>query len=140
MLSAIRRLSLTLIGPSWWSWWSFFHWLFISDPILFGIVQWVDHLWHKFILLGNLKHSSCIFMSTTIVCSWKYSEKLSSSKSLKSIHYTLMSSQYKLSFVIIQEHLYSIRAKFNYISSTIRISYKVRLNSKLLVIISRIRP
>ena len=79
-------------------------------------------------------------MSSTVISCREYSEEATTSESFKSIHYTLVSSQDEVNFVIFQESFDSIRSKFNNVTSTIWISNKVWLNTKFTITISWITP
>jgi hypothetical protein len=58
-----------LVGPSGWSRRSLLEGFFISDPILFRIIERIDHFRDEFIRLGDLEHSTSILVSTTVVSS-----------------------------------------------------------------------
>ena len=40
----------------------------VQQPVLLWVIQWVDHLRHKLVLLSDLKHGSCILVTTTVIC------------------------------------------------------------------------
>lgn len=135
-LSFVGSLPDTLISPFWGSDWSFT--LIVVQPILFWVVERVDHFGDQFILLSNLKHSSSILVAAAVVSGREDGEELTSCESFKSIHYTLVRSQNKFNFVIIQEKFYSIWAKFHDVSCAVRVSNKVGLDTKLGIAISRV--
>ena len=64
-LSFVGCLPDTLISPFWGSDWSFT--LIVVQPILFWVVERVDHFGDQFILLSNLKHSSSILVAAAVV-------------------------------------------------------------------------
>ena len=110
------------------------------DPVLFSIVQWVNHFWHELIRFSNLKHGSGVLVSSAVISSRENSEKATSSKSFESVHNTLVRSQDETCFIIFKESLDSIWAKFDNISSSVRVSHKVWLDSKLTVRVSWVTP
>lgn len=77
-------------------------------------------------------------MSAAVVSSGEDSEKLASSESFESIHHTLMSSQNEFSLVVVQELLHSIGSELHNVASSVRVTNEVRLNTQLLIIVSRI--
>ena len=79
-------------------------------------------------------------MPAAVVGSGKHCEQLTASKAFEAIHYTFMSSKDKLRFIILQEVLHTIRAKFDDVACTVWIANKIWLNAKLAVTVSRIRP
>ena len=99
------------------------------DPVLFSIVQWVNHFWHELIRFSNLKHGSSVLVSSAVISSRENSEKATSSKSFESVHNALVRSQNETRFIIFKESLDSIWAKFDNISSSVRVSHKVWLDS-----------
>lgn len=79
-------------------------------------------------------------MTSTIVSSREDSEELTSSESFESIHDALVGSQDIFLFVIIEEILDFIWAKFDNVSCSVWISDEVWLNTELKIIISRVTP
>lgn len=79
-------------------------------------------------------------MSAAVVCCRKDCEKLSTSKSFKAIHNAFMSSQNKFRFIVFKELLDSVWTKFDNVSCSIRIAYKIWLNSQFCITICWIRP
>ena len=79
-------------------------------------------------------------MSSAIVSGRENCEQLPSSEPLKAVHHTLVSSQDVLGLVVVEELLDSIWTEFDYVSSAIRVSDEVRLNSELRVVVGGVAP
>jgi len=79
-------------------------------------------------------------VAAAVVSGWEDGEELTSCESFKSIHYTLVRSQNKFNFVIIQEKFNAIWAEFHDVSCAVRVSNKVGLDTKLRIAISRVWP
>ena len=79
-------------------------------------------------------------MSATVISGREDSEKLTTCESFEAIHNAFVCSQDETALVGIKEVLYSIRAEFDNVSSTVRVSDEIRLNTKVLVTICRIGP
>lgn len=79
-------------------------------------------------------------MPSTVVRGGEDSKQLTASESLESIHDAFVGSQDELRFVVLKEILNSVWAEFDNVASSVRISDKVRLNSKILVAVCWIRP
>lgn len=77
-------------------------------------------------------------MPPAIISCGEYCEKHSTSEPLKAIHDAFVCAKNILALICVEEKLDSIWPKLDYVSSVIRISDLIRLNSHLLVVISRI--
>ena len=104
------------------------------------IIQRVDHLWHQFVLFGNLEHRSCILVSSTVVCGGENCEQLASREPLESIHNALVRSKHKSAPVRVEEVLDAVGAEFDDVTSSIRVANEIRLNAQILIAIRRVRP
>lgn len=114
--------------------------ILVCKPILFGIVQWVDHFWHQLVLFSNLKHRACVLVPPTVVRCRENGEKLPARETFEAVHDTLVRTQNVLRFVCLEEVLDPIWSKFDNISGSIWISNKVGLDTQILIRISRVRP
>ena len=85
-------VSWALVLPSGWSRWSLVEGLFVCDPVLFGVVQRVDHLRNQFVGLGDLEHRTCVLVPSAVVSGREHSEKATSCKPLEAIHHALVCS------------------------------------------------
>ena len=65
MFSFVAGLSWTLRSPLRWGGWSLVS--IVIEPVLFGIIQRIDHFRHQLILLSDLKHGTSILVAATIV-------------------------------------------------------------------------
>ena len=79
-------------------------------------------------------------MPSTVVCSWEYSEKASSSKSFKAVHDALVSSQNEIDSIIFQKGLDSIGPKFDNVSCAIGVSDEIGLDAQLAITVRRVTP
>ena len=77
-------------------------------------------------------------MPPAIISCREYCEKHSTSEPLKAIHDAFVGAKNILAPICVEEKLDSIWPKLDYVPSVIRISDLIRLNSHLLVVISRI--
>jgi len=77
-------------------------------------------------------------VAAAIVGRRKNSEKLTTSKSFESVHYTLMRSQNELAAICVEEVFDSIGTEFNDVASAVGVSYKVWLDAKVLITVGRI--
>ena len=77
-------------------------------------------------------------MPSAIISCGKYCEKHSTSESLKAIHDALVGAKNKLAPICVEEKLDSIWPKLDDVSSVIRISDVIWLNSHFLIVISRV--
>ena len=100
------------------------------------VIQWVDHLWHELILLGDLEHSTCVLVASTVVCSGEDCKELTAGEAFEAIHDALVRSQDISAAIGFEEVLNSVGAKLHDITSTVRISDEVWLDAKILVAIS----
>ena len=137
-MSIVRCLALALRGPLRWSWRPLI--LLVEKPVLLGIIERVDHFRHQFILLGDLQHRACILVTTAVVCCGEDGEKLTACKPLKAIHDALVSTQDKFTSVSVEEVFDAIGTELDDISRAVRVSDEVRLDSKILIAISRVGP
>jgi len=136
--SVVGGFSWTLCCPFRWSWRSFV--TVVIQPILFWVIQWINHFWHQFVLLCNLEHRTCILVPSTVVCRWENSKKLSPCEPLETIHHTFVRSQNIPDLIVLQKEFDTVRTKFNDIPSSVRVSNEVWLNTELLIAISGVRP
>ena len=79
-------------------------------------------------------------MTSAVVCRREHREQAASCKSLKPIHHTLVSPQNEVDLIVLKECLYTIWPKFHNVSSTVRVSDKVRLDTELTITVSRVTP
>ena len=112
----------------------------ISDPVLFRVVQRVDHLGNELVGLGDLEHGSCVLVSAAVVSGRENSEQLARSEPLDSVHHALVSPQNELHLIVVKELLHSVRSELHNVSRSIWISDKVRLDSKFGVAVSGVAP
>ena len=64
--SIVGSLALALWRPFWRCRWPLV--LLIKKPILFGIIQRINHFGNEFVLFCDLKHCSGILVPATVVC------------------------------------------------------------------------
>ena len=62
----------------------------VEEPVLLRIIQWVDHLRHKLVLLCDLQHITSVLVTSTVIGRGEDGEQLTSGEALKSVHDTLM--------------------------------------------------
>lgn len=79
-------------------------------------------------------------MTATVVRSRKDCEELTACETLESVHHTLVSAKDESAPVGLKEVLDAIRAEFDDISGAVGVTDEVRLNSKVLIAISWVRP
>ena len=130
---------MALWCPFGWSWRSHLV-VLVEEPVLFWVVQRIDHLWHKFVLLRYLEHGTGIFMPSAVVSCREDSEELATGESFEAIHDAFVSTQNESTPVGVKEVLDTVRAELDDIACAIGVSNEVRLDAKVLVTISGVRP
>ena len=123
-----KRLRRFLWSPLGWSGRSHLV-VLVQKPVLFWIVQRVDHLGHQFILLSDLQHGAGVLVTTTVVSSREDSEQLTACKALKAVHDALVGTQNISAPVGVKEVLDTIWAELDDVASAIGVSDKVWLDT-----------
>ena len=130
----------SLVLPSGWRGRPLAQWLLVRDPVVLCVVQRVDHLGDELVRLGYLQHGSGVLVAAAVVCGGEDGEEVSSGEALETIHDTLVSPQDEVDLVIVEESLHAVGPEFNYVSSTVGVTHKVRLDTKFTVAVGRITP
>ena len=138
--SIVGACPRSLVGPSGRCGWSSVHRFLVGDPILLGVIEWVDHLGYEFVLLGDLQYRSGVFVSAAVVSGREHREQLSASESLEPVHDALVRSEDELGFIVIKELLHSVRAELDDVARAVGVADEVRLDAQFLVIVCRVRP
>ena len=101
-----------------------------GQPVLLRVVvERVYHLWHEFVLLGDLQHGSGVLVPTAVVRRREEREKLTTGESFEAIHYALVGPNDELASVCVEEVLDSVGTELNDVSCAVRVSDEVRLDS-----------
>ena len=140
LFSFVRCCSRSLIRPSRRCRRSLLHLFFCCNPILISVVERVYHLRDYFESLSDFNHRPRVLMSAAVVSCREHSKQLPASESFEPVHDALMRPQNELALVVFQELTHSVRSELHNVACAIGISYKVRLNSQFLVVISRVAP
>ena len=138
-ISIIGGLTGTLVSPAGRSRGSLL-WLFVCDPVLFWVIQGIDHFGNQLVGFSNVEHGTSIFMSATVIGGGEYGEELTSGESFETVHHALVSSDDVLGFVVVKELLDTVRSEFDNVTSAIRVTDEVRLDTKLCIVICRVAP
>jgi len=107
---------------------------------LFWVIQRVDHFGNKFVLLRDLQHSACVFVSAAVVRCTEDCKQLTAREAFEAIHHTLVSAQDEACFVVLEEEFDSVGTKLDDVSCAVRVSDEVWLDAELGIAVSRVRP
>jgi hypothetical protein len=119
---------LALVRPFRGSGWSLFS--ILKQPVLLWVVvEWIYHLWHKFVLFCDLQHGSGVLVAATVIRRREKREQLTTSESFEAIHHALMGPDDELTSVRVEEVLDSIGTELYDVSCAVRVSDEIRLDA-----------
>ena len=107
---------------------------------MLGVVQWVDHLGHKLVLLSDLKHGARIFVSPAVVSRGKDREQLAARKTLEAVHNALVCPQNKAGLIILQEKFDAVGAELNDVTCAVGVADKIWLDTEFAIRVSGVGP
>ena len=124
--------------PSWRSGRSLL--VVVVEPVLLGIVEWVDHLRHKLVLLSDLKHCARIFVAPTVISSGKDREQLAARESFEAVHNALVRPQNEAGLIILQEKFDAVGAELDDVACAVGVADKIGLDTEFAVGVGGVGP
>ena len=124
--------------PSWRSGRSLL--VVVVEPVLLGVVQRVDHLGNKLVLLSDLKHCARIFVAPTVISSGKDREQLAARESFEAVHNALVRPQNEAGLIILQEKFDAVGAELDDVACAVGVADKIGLDAELAVAVGGIGP
>ena len=141
LLRSIEGLvAWSLVLPSGWRGRPLAERLLVRDPVVFGVVQRVDHLGHELVRLSYLQHGSSVLVAAAVVCRGEDSEEAAAGKALEAVHDALVSAQDEVDLVVLEEGLDAVGSKLHNIAGSVGVTHEVGLDTELAVAVSWVTP